>query len=321
MTTREARQQLSLLVKQMTWEADGVLLLLLVAPDGKPLPSWEPGAHVDVTLPGGIVRQYSLCGDPDDRFAYRVAVLREQDSRGGSVYVHHRLRPGDTVTAAEPLNNFEFRRADRYLFIAGGIGITPLLPMVRAAENSGTDWRLLYGGRRRASMAFLDELNRYGGRVDVVPEDEQGMLDLDVWLADPLPGMLVYCCGPEGLIAAVEKGCEAWPAGALQVERFTPKTQLAPAGGEERGFEVVCRRSGITVEVPPTCSIMEALRAAGIEVPSSCEEGICGTCETAVIEGVPDHRDSILSDAERAENTTMMICVGRSLSDRLVLDR
>ncbi|MPY99415.1 MAG: 2Fe-2S iron-sulfur cluster binding domain-containing protein [Actinophytocola sp.] len=321
MTTRDHRQQLSLLVKQLTWEADGVLSVLLVDPDGKPLPPWQPGAHVDVTLGNGLVRQYSLCSDPDDRCAYRVAVLREQDSRGGSVYVHDRLRPGDTVTVAEPLNNFEVRSAEKYLFIAGGIGITPLLPMVRATAESGADWRLLYGGRRRASMAFLDELNRYGSRVDVVAEDERGMLDLDSWLTEPTSGMLVYCCGPEGLITAVEQRCEAWPTGTLQVERFSPKPQPVPDADAERGFEVVCRRSGITVQVPPTCTIMETLRAAGIDVPSSCEEGICGTCETAVIDGVPDHRDSILSDAERAENTTMMICVGRSLSDRLVLDR
>lgn len=320
MTTREQRQQIRLQVKQMTWEAEDVLSLVLVDPDGKPLPPWEPGAHVDVTLPGDIIRQYSLCGDPDDMSAYRVAVLREQVSRGGSVYVHDQLRPGDLLTVAEPLNNFVLRPADRYLFIAGGIGITPLLPMMRKAEQTGTDWRLLYGGRRRASMAFVDELSAYGGRVEIVPEDEQGMLDLDAWLAEPLPGTLVYCCGPEGLICAVEGRCESWPGGKLEVERFTPRTQHDRPDGE-RGCEVVCRRSGITVDVLPDCSIMEALRAAGIEVPSSCEEGICGTCETAVIEGIPDHRDSVLSDAERAENNTMMICVGRALSDRLVLDR
>lgn len=321
MTTRDQRRQLDLLVKQMTWEAEDVLSVVLADPDGKPLPSWDPGAHVDVTLPGGLVRQYSLCGDPDDPSTYRVAVLRERDSRGGSVYVHGRLRPGDTVTVAEPLNNFEFRPAEAYLFIAGGIGITPLLPMARAADARGAQWRLLYGGRRRATMAFVDELAAFGGRVEVVGEDEQGLLDLDTWLAEPLPGTLVYCCGPEGLIAAVEQRCQNWPAGTLRVERFTAKTPPAPARGAERGFQVFCRRSGVTVDVPPDRSIMESLRAAGIDVPSSCEEGICGTCETAVLEGVPDHRDSILSDEERAENTTMMICVGRALSDRLVLDR
>lgn len=321
MTTREQRQLLPLMVKQLTWEAAGVLSVTLADPDGKPLPAWEPGAHIDLTLGNGLIRQYSLCGDPDDPSVYQVAVLREQPSRGGSAYVHERLRPGDTVTVAEPLNKFALRRAERSLFIAGGIGITPLLPMVRAAQHSGADWQLVYGGRRRASMAFLDELAGYGDRVEIVPEDERGMLDLARWLSEPSSGTLVYCCGPEGLIRAVEQRCQDWPAGTLQVERFAPKEETERADDEEREFDVVCHRSGITVHVPADCTIMAALRAAGIEVPSSCEEGVCATCETTVLEGIPDHRDSILSDAERAANNTMMICVGRALSDRLVLDR
>jgi ferredoxin-NADP reductase len=314
-------RELELMVKSLTWESDGVLSMRLADAEGKPLPDWRPGAHVDVRLPNGVTRQYSLCGDPDETSAYRVAVLLEQVSRGGSTYVHQRLRPGDTVTVREPMNNFEFTPSERYLFIAGGIGITPLLPMLRSAQHQGAEWRLLYGGRRRASMAFLDEVAEYGGHVQVVAEDEQGRLDLDGWLSDPEPGTLVYCCGPEGLLAAVEQHCERWPAGSLQVERFAPKAGLDRDAGDDRAFDVYCQDSDLTVHVEADCSILASLRAAGLTVPSSCEEGICGTCETRVIEGVPDHRDSILSAAEQAENNTMMICVGRSHSDRLVLDR
>lgn len=309
-----------LLVQQMTWEAERVISLGLVDPDGKPLPDWRPGAHLDLCLPNGVVRQYSLCGDPDDQGSYRVAVLREQVSRGGSSFVHDKLRVGQTVTVRGPRNNFTFVSAQRYLFIAGGIGITPLLPMIRAADRGGADWRLLYGGRRRASMAFCEDLAGYGGHVVISPEDQYGLLDLDAWLAEPQPGTRVYCCGPEPLLAAVENLCRNWPQGTLQVERFAPKPGNQYAPESERSFDVVCHRSGLTVKVPAGCSIMKALREAGLDVPSSCEEGICGTCETQIIEGAADHRDSILSDAERAANESLMVCVSRSLSDVLVLD-
>lgn len=318
--TDELREQ-KLLVKQMTWEAEAVLSLALEHPEREGLYSWAPGAHVDLCLPNGIVRQYSLCGDPDDQSSYRLAVLREPISRGGSSAVHELVRPGDVVVVRGPRNNFQFLPAERYLFIAGGIGVTPLLPMMATAERSGAEWRLLYGGRRRSSMAFLEEVKRYGDRAVIAPEDERGLLDLDAWLSAPQPGAKVYCCGPEGLLTAVEDRCRAWPADCLQVERFAPKPGIIHPGDSEREFDVSCDRSGLTVHVPPDVSILEALRAAGVDVPSSCEEGICGTCETRVIEGTPDHRDSILSDTERAENTNMMICVSRAFSDQLVLDR
>ncbi|TAM84955.1 MAG: oxidoreductase [Jatrophihabitans sp.] len=304
----------------MTWEADGVLSLVLVDPEGKPLPDWHPGAHVDLCLPSGVIRQYSLCGDPDDPTYYRVAVLQEQSSRGGSDFVHRQVRPGQRLQVRGPRNNFAFHASDRYLFVAGGIGITPLLPMVAAAARSRAEWRLLYGGRHRASMAFLDELAGYGGSVVVSPQDEAGLMDLDGWLARPQPGVQVYCCGPEPLLAAVENLCRSWPDGTLQVERFAPRAGNEYAIESERDFDVVCSQSGARVKVRPGCSILESLRNAGLDLPSSCEEGICGTCETAVLEGSVDHRDSILSDAERAANDTMMICVSRAQSPVLVLD-
>ncbi|UIJ63853.1 PDR/VanB family oxidoreductase [Amycolatopsis acidiphila] len=298
--------------------AEGVVTLTLAHPRGQRLPDWAPGAHVDLVLPGGLVRQYSLCGDRWDSRAYRVGVLREPVSRGGSVFVHDELSPGDTVSIGGPRNNFPLVPAERYLFVAGGIGITPLLPMVHQADLLGADWRLVYGGRTRRSMAFLDELARYGDRVHVCPQDEYGLLDLDHRLGEPDWGRKVYCCGPEPLLAAVENRCAQWPAGLLRTERFVPKEQSAPVRAE--AFEVALARSGRAVTVRPGQSVLDAVAGAGVNVLSSCRQGTCGTCETGVVDGVPDHRDSILDDAERAAGDCMFLCVSRSRSDRLVLD-
>lgn len=312
-------QELELLVKQMTLEADGVLSLRLVHPDGDPLPEWSPGAHVDLTLKGSLVRQYSLCGDPADRGSYRVAVLREQAALGGSEYVHEGLRPGHRLRVVGPRNNFDFLPAKRYVFVAGGIGITPLLAMLTEAERQGTDWELWYGGRHEDSMAFLDELAAYGDRVKVIPEETHGRLDLATALPTPDPGTLVYCCGPEGLLAAVEEHAAGWPEGTLQVERFKAKQiEVDPDG--EQPISVDCRRSGRVVQVPADVPVIDALEGAGITVSSSCRDGICGTCETKVLAGTPDHRDSLLSDSEQAAGTTMMICVSRARTPELALD-
>jgi ferredoxin-NADP reductase len=298
--------------------ADGVVALTLAAADGRPLPAWDAGAHVDLVLDGAPTRQYSLCGDPTDRGGYRLGILRDPDGRGSSLFVHDRLAVGDRVHVRGPRNNFPLAASPRYLFVAGGIGITPILPMIRAAEAAGADWRLVYGGRRRASMAFLDELAGYGDRVSVRPQDETGLLDLDTLLGAPQPDTLVYCCGPEPLLAAVEQRCAGWPRGALHVERFAPRPQARPARAE--AFDVVLAQSGRTLTVPPDRSILSVLEEAGVGVLSSCAEGTCGTCETTVLEGVPEHRDSVLDDQEREANDCMMICVSRSCSERLVLD-
>lgn len=311
---------LRLRVRSMTWEAERVLSVVLDDPDGAELPPWTPGAHIDVTVPGSPPRQFSLCGDPGDRAAYRLGVLLEDPSRGCTRYIHHSLRPGDLVEVSGPRNNFPLVPSPAYLFVAGGIGITPLLPMLAAATAAGAQWELLYGGRRRASMAFLDRLRRYGERVRVRPQDEFGPLDLDEALDWHDPAQTaVYCCGPEPLLAAIDERARARGFGPPHVERFHPVEQAAPADGE-RTVEVVCVRSGVTVPVGPDRTILEALEAAGVPVPSSCREGICGTCETTVLEGVPDHRDSLLTEGEREAGETMMICCSRSLSEKLVLD-
>ena len=313
MTSYEAE----LVVERRDLAAEGVLTLTLRHPRGEELPAWEPGAHIDVVLGPDLERQYSLCGDPADRHSWRVAVLREPDGRGGSAHVHGQLEEGDKVRVRGPRNHFALQPSPRYRFVAGGIGITPILPMLAEAEAAGAEWTLLYGGRTRNSIAFIKELGRYGDKVRIAPQDETGLLDLAAELGTPQPDTLVYCCGPGPLLDAVEERCAQWPKGSLHVERFQPKVQETGADTE---FEVVLERSGHTLTVPADVSVLDTVRSAGVEVLFSCTEGTCGTCETDVLEGTPDHRDSVLTDEEREAGETMLICVSRCRGKRLVLD-
>ncbi|MDN5914546.1 MAG: PDR/VanB family oxidoreductase [Pseudonocardia sp.] len=294
--------------------AEGVRELVLGPATDAPLPYWTPGAHVDLVLAPDLVRQYSLCGDPDDP-SWRVAVLREPAGRGGSALVHDVLGVGDVLTARGPRNHFTLDPAAAHLFVAGGIGITPLLPMIAAADAAGSDWRLLYGARSRTSMAYADELAAHGWRVQLRPHDEHGLLDLDAALAAAPPEALVYCCGPEPLLAALEQRCDS---ARLHVERFTPRDAGTVAGPDE--FDVRLRRTGATVRVTADATVLAAVESAGVSVLQSCREGTCGTCETTVLAGRPEHRDSVLDGAERAEGATMMLCVSRSLDPVLELD-
>jgi ferredoxin-NADP reductase len=310
--------ELDLVVTERWDAAAEVVALELRDPDGGTLPAWEPGAHIDLILDDGLTRQYSLCGDPADRTRWRIGVLREPDGRGGSAFVHDKLVPGVTAAATGPRNHFPLEPAPRYRFIAGGIGITPILPMLAAATAAGANWTLTYGGRTAASMAFVDELRTYGDRVRLRPQNEHGLLDLDALLGEPTPDTLVYCCGPEPLLAAVEQRCTGWPPGALHVERFAAKPLTEPVRSE--AFEVVLAQSELTLCVPPDRSILSVVEEAGVGLLSSCAEGTCGTCETAVLAGELDHRDSVLSEDERQAGDCMMICVSRARGDRLVLD-
>jgi ferredoxin-NADP reductase len=299
--------------------AAGVAVLDLRDPTGASLPAWAPGAHVDLKLPNGLVRQYSLCGDPRDRSTWRIAVLREPASRGGSAHVHEALHVGAEVDVYGPRNNFPLVESSGYLFIAGGIGITPILPMLAAAEAAGADWELHYGGRSRPSMAFLETLeDATGDRVTLHPQDEVGLIDLPRILGTPRPGTLVYACGPEPLLKATEEHCARWPEGSLHLERFSSKEPGEPV--ITASFDVELATSGLTLTVPPDKSILQVLEEAGIAVFSSCQEGTCGTCETPVLEGQVDHRDSLLTPMERAANDAMLICVSRAACPKLVLD-
>ncbi|MFJ9037067.1 PDR/VanB family oxidoreductase [Streptomyces sp. NPDC102406] len=297
---------LTLVVADRREEAADVVSLVLRHPDGAPLPGWEPGAHVDLLLADGLERQYSLCGG--DAHAWRIAVLREPGGRGGSAHVHDVLRPGARVSVRGPRNHFRLEPAPAYRFVAGGIGITPILPMLTVEAP----WSLFYGGRSRRSKAFAGELAaRYPAeRLHLC----EGPLDLVSHLAGLRPGELVYACGPESLLSAVEA---LVPAEALRTERFTP-TVAETAG--DRPFEVELARSGRTVTVPADRTILAALRDAGIEVLYSCAEGTCGTCETDVLGGEIDHRDSVLSPQEKAAGETLMVCVSRAKGPRLTLD-
>lgn len=319
MHSTHLEMDLRLRVARRETVADGVVALDLRDPSGAALPAWAPGAHVDLVLAPDLVRQYSLCGDPSDPGVWRIGVLREPEGRGGSEFVHEKLREGDVVDVRGPRNNFPLEPAPRYAFIVGGIGITPILPMVATAAAAGADWQLHYGGRTRGSMAFREFLTgSYGDRVAVRPQDEVGLLDLDAVLETPEPGTLVYCCGPEPLLRAVEARCASWPAGALHVERFAAQEQGPPV--RQGAFEVELARSGVVLPVPVDASVLNVLEEAGVRVLSSCREGICGTCETAVLAGEVDHRDSLLTPEERAASTTMFPCVSRAASPRLVLD-
>ena len=305
---------LELEVVALRRESDCVLGVELADPENRALPAWEPGAHIDLGLPDHV-RQYSLVGSPEDRYRYRIAVLLEPASSGGSRYVHTVLRPGDLVEIGGPRNNFPLVEASNYLMIAGGVGLTPLLPMIRRLHAEGRNWRLIYGGRSRSSMAYLAELDGYGDRVEVRPFDESGHPDLDAALGEPAGGNAVYCCGPEGLIAAVEDRCSAWPAGTLHVERFS----ASPRDDEDdlQAFDLVLARSGLRLTVPADCSALDVLDAAGIALPNACRDGVCGSCETRVLDGRPLHRDALL-DTERTD--IVYPCVSRASSAELVVD-
>jgi ferredoxin-NADP reductase len=299
--------------------AEDVMEFVLEAEDGGPLPEWEPGAHLDLVLDEATVRQYSLSGDPADPGVYRIAVLREPDGRGGSRRVHDELHPGDTVLIRGPRNHFPLAACAAYVFVAGGIGITPLLPMIRRVAGSGASWQVHYAGRSLARMAYLDELAGLGAGPDAVhvaPSSEGARIDLDAVLGAAPTGASVYCCGPASLITAAEAAAHRYGL-AYRAERFVPADRADTVDGP---FGVRLATSGLDLDVPVGRSLLEVLLDAGIDVPSSCEEGTCGTCEVGVLDGVPDHRDSILTAQEQAAGDRMYVCVSRSCTARLVLD-
>jgi tetrachlorobenzoquinone reductase len=304
-------------LRTMTWEADGVISLELAAPDGGSLPPFEPGSHVDLHLPSGTMRQYSLCSDPADRSRYRVAI-RAVSGGLSSQFVHRKLRPGEMLAVSPPRNNFPLVEAKNYIFVAGGIGITPLMPMMREASARKSSWTLLYCNRSDDASPFLNEIRALGGEVSLHSTALGTRLDVMQKLGTVRPETAVYCCGPERLMLAVEEATAGWPEGSVHFEWFAPRSR--PADESSGGFEAVCQTSEITVTVPPDKSLLAALNEAGIPVPCSCQQGICGTCEVHVLSGEVDHRDSILSQTERATNETMMTCVSRARSPRLVLD-
>jgi tetrachlorobenzoquinone reductase len=309
-------------VTSATWEADGILSFELRPLAGETLPPFTAGAHIDLQLPGGLGRSYSLINPQDERHRYVIAVQNDRASRGGSRYIHDGLRLGDVLTILPPRNDFALvEDAAHVVLIAGGIGITPLWAMVQRLAALGRSFELFYGVRTRANAAFLASLEALvasGARIHLHVDDEAGgaFLDLGAIVARAGADTHLYCCGPAAMLAAFAAATADRPPALVHVEYFTTQEPAATEGG----YVVELARSGRSFTVPAGKTILETLLAAGLEPPYSCMEGVCGTCETTVLQGVPDHRDMVLTDAEHAANRTMMICCSGCKGDRLVLD-
>ncbi len=317
-----APQTLTVEVADVRAEARDVMTLELRAPGGGALPPFEPGAHLEITLPNGLVRHYSLINDWRETERYVVAVGRAANSRGGSDYIHRHVRAGMRLTISAPRNNFRLEMdADRYLFVAGGIGLTPIMAMIRRCEAENKSWRLIYAARSRQRAAFYEDLCGFGAeRVHFHFDDECGqVLDVSDAVSRWQEGERIYCCGPAPLMQTMETLTQHLPTGTVRFEWFTaPDDGLGPEDNDS--FQVQLRRSGLDLVVPPDKSILQVLEENGVDVPFSCREGLCGTCQTAVCEGEPDHRDYVLSDEEREAGSSMMVCVSRAKSPVLVLD-
>ncbi|MCS6920938.1 MAG: PDR/VanB family oxidoreductase [Elioraea sp.] len=310
-------------VKSVTHEAQGVLSYDLRPVLGRELPAFTAGAHIDLHLPNGLVRSYSLVNPQEERHRYVIAVQLDPASRGGSRFIHETLRPGDTLPISPPRNNFPLvEDAWHSLFIAGGIGITPIWCMIQRLEALERSWELHYCTRTRQSAAFLEPLRALGAKVNVDLhfnfDQEPGgrMLDIAAVVARADPETHLYCCGPVSMLEAFERACAERPPAYVHVEYFSARKAPAAAGG----FTVVLARSGLSFAVPKGKTILDTLIDHGVDVPYSCMEGVCGTCEARVLEGVPDHRDLVLSKEEKASNRSIILCCSGSRTSRLVLD-
>ncbi|GAB09509.1 putative oxidoreductase [Gordonia araii NBRC 100433] len=305
---------------------ENVVAVTFASADGGPLPRWYAGSHVDLLLPSGRIRQYSLCGDPADQSIYRIAVRRIPDGGGGSVEVHDELEIGDALSIRGPRNAFPLvlpgvadgtdPAAKHLRFVAGGIGITPILPMLSHAERLGYDWSMIYTGRSRESIPFLHELERYGDKITVRTDDEHGLPDADdlVGRLDGERPIALYCCGPVPMIDLLRAHLDGRRDLELHYERFSPPPVV---GGSE--FTVNLARSGTSTTVAAEESLLAALRRVHPGVPYSCQQGFCGTCRLRVVDGEPEHRDTLLSDDERTDGS-ILTCVSRCAGTHLTLD-
>ncbi|MFM0662945.1 PDR/VanB family oxidoreductase [Paraburkholderia sediminicola] len=319
-------KKIQVVIEERSDEAQDVVRLALRRPDGESLPAFTAGAHIDLFLPNGLTRQYSLIGDVGETYCYEVAVSKVANGRGGSSCVHSTLNVGNTLDISEPRNNFPLQPGhNRFLFIAGGIGITPILSMIRYCERQGWAWQLLYLARSRAHAAFYQQLAAFGAdRVRVHFDDEAGhFFDFSNGSLVVEPNVPIYCCGPAPVMKAVGEFSSSHPDNPAYFEWFSPPAGTETEVGTDQAaaaFDIKLQRSGKVLHVPEGKTILEVLEADGYELPCSCREGMCRTCETGVIEGTPEHRDYVLSKAEREAGRTMMICVSRARSPTLVLD-
>jgi vanillate O-demethylase ferredoxin subunit len=316
-------EHLAVKVVRKRMEAEGIASFELARVDGAPLPAFSAGSHVDVSVPGGLSRQYSLCNDSSEQHRYRIAVLRDPASRGGSIAMHEAVNEGDVLHISEPKNHFPLQHATHSLLFAGGIGITPLLCMAQRLAAIGADFTLHYCTRSPERTAFRDEIaaasfaNRVRFHHDSGPPSQK--LHLDKALGPVDEGTHLYVCGPTGFIDHVVNGAKAagWKPGQIHLEYFGAAPQDT-AG--DRPFEVKIASSGKLYQIAADQTVVRALAAQGVEIMTSCEQGVCGTCITRVLEGEPDHRDLYFTDEEKARNDQFTPCCSRAKSATLVLD-
>ncbi len=314
--TASTSETLDVQIRVATWEAPDIISYEMKSLDGSPLPPFTAGAHIDLLLPNGLVRSYSLLNDQTERHRYVIAVQKDPASRGGSKWVHENFHVGDIARIAKPQNNFPLNEtAESSIFIAGGIGITPIISMIARLSSLGRKWELVYCARKRSAAAFLNALK---GSVRFNFDDEPGgrMLDIASVIASAPSAAHFYCCGPSSMLSAFEVATQNIDQQRVHLEYFTNATPPALAGG----FKVFLARSNMELDVLPGSTILDALIDAGLNVSYSCMEGVCASCETKVLEGIPDHRDVVLSEKERSEGKTIMICCSGSKTKRLVLD-
>lgn len=321
MTANEQPPAMALRVTRNDKIADGIHLFEFCNTDSKPLPEFTAGAHIAIHVPNGLLRKYSLCNDPAERHRYQVAVKRETNGRGGSSNLIENVKTGDTLMVAAPVNDFALpRRAQDFLFIAGGIGITPIMAMIREVRAQGKRFRLFYCTRSPETTAFREELSTLEIMDSVTIHYDGGdparSLDLRPVLAERKNREHLYCCGPRPLMEAVRVMTDHWSSTAIHFEAFSEAETHKPT---DTAFRVKLARSGAIIDVPTDKTVLEALREHGLDVPSSCETGTCGTCRTKLLAGIADHRDLVLAEHERADN--IMICVSRARSDEITIDR
>jgi len=321
MTTTDLPITMPLRVTRNDQIADGIHLLEFRDPSGMPLPGFSAGAHIAVRVPNGMLRKYSLCNDPAERDRYQIAVKRESNGRGGSCSLIDDVRAGDELTVTAPVNDFGLPpRAQDFLFIAGGIGVTPMMAMIRQVMAEGKRFRLYYLSRSPETTAFRDELGASDLKDKVVIHYDEGdaarSLDLRPILAERKNREHLYCCGPRPLMEAVRAMTDHWSPTAVHFEAFSEAETHKP---DDKPFKVRLARSGEVLEVPNDKTILEVLRAHGLDVPSSCETGTCGTCRTKLLAGEVDHRDLVLAEHERKD--TIMICVSRARGEEITIDR
>jgi ferredoxin-NADP reductase len=317
-------QLLDVLVASTSYEAERINSFELRPCDTEGLPSFTAGAHIDLYLPNGLTRSYSLVNAPSERHRYVIAVSHDLASKGGSRYLFEHSLVGQVIQISRPRNNFRLDEDSRHtIFIAGGIGITPIYCMIQRLEEIKAGWQLHYGARDRRSCAFFAPLTRlqeqYRGRVHFNFDLEDGrLLDLPQILASPSPDADLYCCGPVPMLEAFKAAATGHPIDKIHLEYFTPALAVPLRGGT--AFSVTIASTGKTFEISPGRTILDVLLEAGVKADSACQAGACGTCQVGVLHGIPDHHDFVLTREERAANDRMMICVSRSKSPHLLLD-